>query len=164
MRNSGRVAIVGTAWDPIYTDPLVAGASASLNTAGQEFDIFYAASAFDIPLLVQEVLLSDWAGAVALVAIVQGGSDHHLHLANSLTQRLGAIALQTRKPVGFGMIAGVDEDGALARVGRTGSKESRGAEAAEWVLESIKALADIRQGSIRARERIRYRPSYSFRR
>lgn len=141
-----KIALVADMWHREVADGLIAGAAQALEEHGFEYRVFRSPSAFDVPLVVQEVLLSDWDGAVALGAVVKGASYHYLHVSRSVSSRLGRISLETRKPVGFGVLTVRTEGQALERAGLPSSKESKGREAAEWVIQSLSTLTEIRKG------------------
>ena len=54
------------------------------------------------------------------------------------------MALDTGKPVGFGVLTLDDEQQGLDRAGLPGSKEDKGAEAAEAALVTARVLQGIR--------------------
>lgn len=139
-----KVAVIAGVWHEVISKGLVAGATSALEESGCHFEIFPVASSFDLPLVAQTALEGTWDGAVVLGVIIRGASSHFDRISHVVTDRLGEVTLQTRKPVGFGVLM-VDtvEDG-LDRAGLSLSKEDRGREAAEWTVATINLLRRIR--------------------
>ena len=74
------------------------------------------------------------AGADAVVAlgvIIRGGTPHFEFVSSAATDGLTRVALDTGKPVGFGVLTLDDEQQGIDRAGLPGSKEDKGAEAAD---------------------------------
>ena len=74
---------------------------------------------------------------VALGVIVRGGTPHFEYVSAAATDGLTRVALDTGKPVGFGVLTLDDEQQGLDRAGLPGSKEDKGAEAAEAALATV---------------------------
>src|SRR5690606_20259501 len=73
------------------------------------------------------------AGADAVVAlgvIIRGGTPHFEYISAATTDGLTRVALDTGKPVGFGVPTIDDEQQGLDRAGLEGAKEDKGYEAA----------------------------------
>jgi len=81
---------------------------------------------------------------VALGVIVRGGTPHFEYVSAAATDGLTRVALDTGKPVGFGVLTLDDEQQGLDRAGLPGSKEDKGAEAAEAALATAIVLRKIR--------------------
>ncbi|TPX00986.1 6,7-dimethyl-8-ribityllumazine synthase, partial [Schumannella luteola] len=83
-------------------------------------------------------------GVVALGVIIRGGTPHFDFVSNAATDGLTRVALDTGKPVGFGVLTLDDEQQGIDRAGLPGSKEDKGREAAEAVLATARVLARLR--------------------
>ncbi|TFC33473.1 6,7-dimethyl-8-ribityllumazine synthase [Cryobacterium sp. MDB1-18-2] len=142
--NVRKIAVVVSVWHTRVSAGLLISATKILEAENCEFRVFHSPSAFDIPLIVQEILERSWDGVVVLSSIIQGSTDHYQHVSASVSTRLGVIALQTHKPVGYGILTVSNEAEALDRAGLPNSKEDRGREAAEWVLRSLDVLDEVR--------------------
>ncbi|MFZ9102063.1 MAG: 6,7-dimethyl-8-ribityllumazine synthase, partial [Pontimonas sp.] len=68
---------------------------------------------------------------VALGVIVRGGTPHFEYVASAATDGLTRVALDSGKPVGFGVLTVDDEAQGLDRAGFPDSTEDKGAEAAD---------------------------------
>jgi len=87
------------------------------------------------------------AGADAVVAlgvIIRGGTPHFDFVSAAATDGLTRVALDTGKPIGFGVLTLDDEQQGLDRAGLEGSKEDKGAEAADAALRTALLLRELR--------------------
>ena len=87
------------------------------------------------------------AGADAVVAlgvIIRGGTPHFEYVSDAATSGLTQVSLSTGKPVGFGLLTLDDEQQGLDRAGLPGSKEDKGAEAAEAAVATAVLLRSLR--------------------
>ena len=139
-----RVVIVAGRWHEAITEGLIAGARRVLDAAGAESEVVRVAGAFELPLVAKAVLEAGADAVVALGVIVRGGTPHFDFVADAATSGLTRVALDTGKPVGFGVLTLDDEQQGLDRAGLPGSKEDKGAEAAHAALETAIALRKLR--------------------
>lgn len=139
-----RVAIVAGTWHETITDGLIAGAVRTLEEAGADYELIRVPGSFELPLVAKAVLDAGADGVVALGVIIRGGTPHFDFVSNAATDGLTRVALDTGKPVGFGVLTLDDEQQGLDRAGLPGSKEDKGTEAAEAVLATARLLAEIR--------------------
>jgi 6,7-dimethyl-8-ribityllumazine synthase len=152
-----RVAVVAGSWHTEVMEGLVQGAQDTLEAAGAEHTLIRVAGAFELPLVAQAALSSEEQGgggfdaAVCLGVIIRGGTPHFEFVSNSVTDGLTRVQLDTRKPVGFGVLTTDTEEQALERAGLTNSMESKGVEAAEAALHSVIALHRIRESASTAK-------------
>lgn len=145
-----RVAVIAGKWHTEVMAGLVAGAVSALEASGASHELFEVAGAFELPLAAQAALtpVSQGGGgfdaAVCLGVIIRGGTPHFDFVANSVTDGLTRVQLDTSKPVGFGVLTTDNDEQALDRSGLPGSRESKGVEAAEAALHSAVTLRAIR--------------------
>jgi 6,7-dimethyl-8-ribityllumazine synthase len=85
--------------------------------------------------------------AVALGVVIRGGTPHFDYVCQAATMGLTQAALETGRPIGFGVLTCDNEDQALARAGLPGSIEDKGAEAASAALATVEALATINRSA-----------------
>jgi len=81
---------------------------------------------------------------VALGVVIRGGTPHFEYVSDAATSGLTHVSILTGKAVGFGVLTLDDEQQGLDRAGLPGSKEDKGAEAAEAALATAVVLRDIR--------------------
>ena len=138
------VAIVAGQWHSEITEGLKAGARRVLEAAGATIVEYAVPGSFELPV-VSKVALEEGADAVvALGVIIRGGTPHFEYVSAAATDGLTRVALDTGKPVGFGVLTLDDEQQGLDRAGLPGSHEDKGAEAAEAALATAKVLHEIR--------------------
>ena len=139
-----RIAVVAGTWHTQITDGLLAGALRTLEAAGAEVEVIRVPGSFELPLVAQTALEEGADGVVALGVIIRGGTPHFDFVSNAATDGLTRVALDTGKPVGFGVLTLDDEQQGLDRAGLPGSKEDKGTEAAEAVLATANVLKKLR--------------------
>ncbi len=138
------VVVVAGTWHEEITDGLIAGAQRVLAESGASFSIVRVPGSFELPV-VSKVALENGADAVvALGVIIRGGTPHFEYVSSAATDGLTRVALDTGKPVGFGVLTLDDEQQGLDRAGLPGSKEDKGAEAAHAALATAVVLRGLR--------------------
>jgi 6,7-dimethyl-8-ribityllumazine synthase len=142
-----RVAIVSGLWHHEISEGLLAGARRVLAGSGATVTEVQVPGSFELPLAAKAVLDSGVDAVVALGVIVRGGTPHFEYVSAAATDGLTRVALDTGKPVGFGLLTLDDEQQGLDRAGLPGSKEDKGAEAAEAALAMARILRDIRNAA-----------------
>jgi 6,7-dimethyl-8-ribityllumazine synthase len=138
-----QVTIVAGLWHDVISNGLIAGAERALAEMGAEFSVVRCAGSFELPLVCQAALNNGADAVVALGVIIRGGTPHFEFVSDAATSGLTQVAILTGKPVGFGVLTVDDEQQGLDRAGLAGSKEDKGAEAAEAVLATVVALRSI---------------------
>lgn len=141
-----RVAIVAASWHEVVMDGLIAGAARACQQAGADASIIRVPGSFELPIVAQECAVSgDFDAVVALGVIIRGGTPHFEYVASGTTDGLMRVSLDTKTPVGFGLLTCDDDDQALDRAGLEGSHEDKGAEAAWAALTTAVTLRAIRE-------------------
>jgi len=140
-----KVTIVAGSWHEQITNGLLAGAHRALEAAGAEVTEIRVPGSFELPVVSRAALESGADAVVALGVIIRGGTPHFEFVSDGATSGLTQVALLTGKPVGFGVLTLDDEQQGLDRAGLPGSKEDKGAEAAEAAVATAIALRGIRQ-------------------
>ncbi|WP_105566162.1 6,7-dimethyl-8-ribityllumazine synthase [Microbacterium halophytorum] len=138
------VTVVAGMWHEQISDGLIAGAVRALDEAGAAHTLVRAPGAFELPVIAKAVLEGGADAVVALAVIIRGGTPHFEFVANAATDGLTRVALDTGKPVGFGVLTTDDEQQGLDRAGLPGSKEDKGAEAADAALRTAVLLRGLR--------------------
>lgn len=140
-----RITIVAGRWHEEITNGLIAGARRVLEASGAEVTEIRVAGSFELPVVAKVALLSGAHAVVALGVIIRGGTPHFEFVSNAATNGLTQVAIETGKPIGFGVLTLDDEQQGLDRAGLPGSKEDKGAEAAEAALSTAVILRGIPQ-------------------
>ena len=140
-----RIAIVSGQWHAAIADGLLAGALRVLEPSGAQLEVIRVPGAFELPVVAKAALEAGADAVVALGVIVRGGTPHFEFVSNAATDGLTRVALDTGKPIGFGVLTLEDEQQGLDRAGLPGSKEDKGAEAASAALETAVLLRELRR-------------------
>ncbi len=139
-----RIAVVHGRWHEQIATGLLEGARRALAEMGAEVLELPVPGSFELPVVAQAALEAGADGAVALGVIIRGGTPHFEYVSQAATMGLTEVAVRTGKPVGFGVLTLDDEQQGIDRAGLPGSKEDKGREAAEAVVEAALALRSLR--------------------
>ena len=132
------VVIAGT-WHDTITDGLVAGARRVLDASGADHRLVRVPGSFELALAAQAA-----DAVVALGVIIRGGTPHFDFVAAAATDGLTRVSLDAGRPVGFGVLTLDDEQQGLDRAGLEGSKEDKGAEAADAAVRTALVTRALR--------------------
>ncbi|MEP7071589.1 MAG: 6,7-dimethyl-8-ribityllumazine synthase [Verrucomicrobiota bacterium] len=136
--------IVASEFNAEFVDGLIAHALTHLRNAGGDAEVVRVPGAFEIPVVVRELVRAGSASAIlAMGVILKGRTDHAEHLARCVTDALQRIALESAVPVIHCVLSLADEEQARERC--LGEKINRGTEAAEAALGVTRVLRDLRQ-------------------
>jgi 6,7-dimethyl-8-ribityllumazine synthase len=95
---------------------------------------------------VVQCLASTHDAVVALGVVVRGGTPHFEHVCDAVTYGLTRISLDTRTPVGNGVLTTDTVEQALDRAGLPDSHEDKGREATLAALDTARTLKNLRTG------------------
>lgn len=138
------VTIVAGMWHEEIAEALIAGATRVLDSAGASTTLVRVPGSFELPVVSKAALDNGAEAVVALGVIIRGGTPHFEYVSSAATTGLTEVALQTGKPVGFGVLTLDDEQQGIDRAGLPGSSEDKGAEAAEAALQTALVLRSLR--------------------
>jgi 6,7-dimethyl-8-ribityllumazine synthase len=139
-----RVAVVVTRWHAEITDALLAGAERALTDCGVvDVDLIRVPGAFELPVVSAQALATHDA-VVALGVVVRGGTPHFEYVCDAATSGLTRAALDSGKPVGFGLLTCDTDEQARDRAGLPGSSEDKGREAVLAAVETAVTLRTLR--------------------
>lgn len=146
MRLPGaRVAVVAAQWHPVVMDGLLASALRAIEAAGAEHAVYRVPGSFELPVAALAAAWSGYDAVVALGVVIRGGTPHFEYVCRAATDGLARVALDTGVPVGFGLLTCDTEEQALDRAGLPGSREDKGAEAAQAAMATAAVLRKIRE-------------------
>jgi 6,7-dimethyl-8-ribityllumazine synthase len=137
------VTVVAGSWHEEISEGLLAGALRVLEASGAEVTVLRVPGSFELPVVCKAALQNGADAVVALGVIIRGGTPHFDFVSNAATDGLTRVALDTGKPVGFGLLTLDDEQQGLDRAGLPGSKEDKGAEAAEAALATARTIRSL---------------------
>ncbi|WP_374315813.1 6,7-dimethyl-8-ribityllumazine synthase [Microbacterium sp.] len=137
------VVIAGT-WHDEISDGLIAGSKRALDAAGATWRLVRVPGSFELPVAAKTALEAGADAVVALGVIIRGGTPHFEFVSSAATDGLTRVALDTGKPVGFGVLTLDDEAQGIARTGLPGSEEDKGYEAADAAIRTALVLRELR--------------------
>jgi len=137
------VVIAGT-WHDVITDGLIAGAERVLAAAGATYRLVRVPGSFELPVAAVAAFEGGADAVVALGVIIRGGTPHFEYVSSAATDGLTRVAIEAGRPVGFGVLTLDDEQQGLDRAGLEGSKEDKGAEAADAALRTALLVRELR--------------------
>ena len=139
-----RLAIAATTWHADIVDVLVERAVATAVKAGVEQPtVVRVPGTVELPVVCQELARAHDA-VVALGVVVRGGTPHFEYVCDAVTAGLTRVALDTRTPVGNGVLTCDTHAQAVERSGGPGSTEDKGAEACVAALATALVLRGLR--------------------
>ena len=142
------IVIVAGRWHDVITDGLIAGAIRVLEASGARYSLVRVPGSFELPVACKVALQNGADAVVALGVIIRGGTPHFEYVSSAATDGLTRVALDTGKPVGFGVLTLDDEQQGLDRAGLPGSKEDKGAEAASAAIATAQLLQRLREYAV----------------
>jgi 6,7-dimethyl-8-ribityllumazine synthase len=139
------VAVVAARFNAALVDRLVESALAALEELGlprEQVSVWRTPGAFELPLLVREVIRARRPDAViALGAVVRGATPHFEYVAGEAARGIAEVSRRSGVPVAFGVITA---DTWAQAEERTRPPLDRGAEAARAAVEMASTLARLR--------------------
>lgn len=138
------VTVVAGQWHETIAEGLLQGAIRVLEAHGVQYSVMRVPGSFELPVACKAALESGADAVVALGVIIRGGTPHFDYVSSAATSGLTDVALETGKPVGFGVLTLDDEQQGIDRAGFPGSTEDKGAEAAEAALATALLLRSLR--------------------
>ncbi len=137
-----RVAIVASRWHDTVMDGLLAGALRACRDARTaDPEIVRVPGSFELPLGAAAAIDHGCQAVVALGVVIRGGTPHFEYVCRGATDQLARLTVESRTPIGFGLLTCDTEEQALARAGLPGSQEDKGYEAAAAAIELAGTLA-----------------------
>ena len=138
------IVIVAGTWHAVITDGMIAGAQRAIDEAGAGGRLVRVPGSFELPLVAKAALDAGADAVVALGVIIRGGTPHFEFVSSAATDGLTRVALDTGKPVGFGVLTLDNEVQGLARAGLPDSEEDKGYEAADAAIRTALVLRALR--------------------
>ena len=137
---SGKIVIVASRYNEGICDSLVRGSVETLTEAGYteaDLEIIRVPGAWELVMVAANALdRDDVLGVVTLGCVIKGETTHDEHINRSVSDAVMQLGVQTRKPIGFGLLTCNTLEQALQRSG--GTVGNKGNEAAEAVVELLR--------------------------
>jgi 6,7-dimethyl-8-ribityllumazine synthase len=142
-----RLGIAAAQWHPAVADLLLERAVAAAAEAGVgKPTVVRVPGSLELPVVCQQLARAHDA-VVALGVVIRGGTPHFDYVCDSVTAGLTRVALDESTPVGNGVLTCETEEQAVARSGRPGADEDKGADACRAALRTASALRTLRAGA-----------------
>ena len=140
-----RFALVVSRFNNFLTDKLRDGAIDCLIRHGadeKDLSVTYVPGAFEVPYAAAKLAASDANDAViCLGAVIRGDTPHFDYISNEASKGIARIALDTGKPVIFGLVTADTLEQAVERSGtKAGNK---GWDAAQSAIEMVNLFAGL---------------------
>jgi len=143
------LAIAATRWHAEITDALVERAVAAAKACGVDDPVVVRVPGA-VELAVVAAELAARHDAVACVgAVIRGGTPHFDYVCEAVTYGLTRVALDTRTPVGNGVLTCDTLEQARARCGLGDSTEDKGWETVVAALDTAIVLRALREPGAR---------------
>ncbi len=135
---TAKVAIISSSWHSDICDDLVAGARRALELANvKQIEIIHVPGSFELPLAAQRAFESGFDAAVVVGLVLKGETPHFDYICQGVTEGVMDVQLKFSKPIGFGVLMCDNLEQAVARSGRSGSKEDKGFDSAIAAIASL---------------------------
>ena len=142
------LAVVATRWHEHVTGALLESALRTAAECGvEEPAVVRVSGAVELPVVAQ-ALAVHYDAVVALGLVLRGGTPHFAYVCDAVTAGLTRVSLDSRTPVGNGVLTCDTEEQALDRSGLPGSAEDKGREATLAALDTARILRCLRTGEL----------------
>lgn len=143
--NGLKVGIVCGRFNELITERLLSGALDALRRHGaddNDLTLAWVPGAYEVPLVARTLATAgDVDGVICLGAVIRGATSHYDFVAGQAASGIQRAALDSGKPVIFGILTTETLEQALDRAGaKVGNK---GAEAALTLIETVSVLRQI---------------------
>lgn len=131
-----RIAIIVSQFNKDISDRLLAGAKKALQERKvKKFEVFEVPGAFEIPFFCKRIA-PEFDGMMALGCVLKGETDHYAAVCSAVTYGMQKVAMETGKPVMFGVLMCRTKAQALERSNK--DRQNKGYECAKGLLELMK--------------------------
>lgn len=140
-----KIAIVVARFNEFITRKLLDGALDTLKRHGvkeENIDIAWVPGAFEIPLVAKKLALKQaYDAVITLGTVIRGATPHFDYVCNEAAKGVSHAALESGKPVIFGILTTETIEQAIERAGtKAGNK---GSEAALVAIEMVELCKKI---------------------
>ena len=103
-----RMGIVAGRFNEFIVSKLVGGAIDALKrhgVASEKIEVAYVPGAFEIPLVAKKMAQSEkYDAVICLGAVIKGSTPHFDYVCAEASKGIASVAMQTEKPVIFGIL------------------------------------------------------------
>ncbi|WP_417367983.1 6,7-dimethyl-8-ribityllumazine synthase [Glutamicibacter arilaitensis] len=137
-----KVVIVAASWHDVIMNGLIDGAQRAAKDAGLEASttLIRVPGTFELPVAAS-TLAENYDAVIALGVVIRGGTPHFDYVCLAATNGLTNVSVDTKTPIGFGVLTCDNEEQGLDRAGLENSSEDKGYEAYSAAVMTVAALA-----------------------
>jgi len=143
-----RFAVVVSRYNDFVTQPLLAGALATLAEADvpeHDVTVVHVPGAFELPVAAQRLAATGrFAAVICLGCLIRGATPHFEYIASAVAHALAAASTSTGVPISFGVLTTNAVEEALERAAP--GPANKGREAAAAAVEMATMLRALEPG------------------
>lgn len=132
-----RVAVITALWNTDLTNNMEKECLKELNKHKLKIKTIKVAGSFELIAAAKVALLKKYDAVVVLGVVLNGETPHFDYVCQAVTSGMTNLAIEFGRPIGFGVLTCNDYKQAYQRAGFTDSKENKGKETAQAVLQSL---------------------------
>ncbi|MDH3261758.1 MAG: 6,7-dimethyl-8-ribityllumazine synthase [Acidimicrobiia bacterium] len=134
-----RIGIAMATFNAVITEDLLAGALAALEECSvADVTVVRLPGALELPLAARKLIAAGMDGVVAIGAVVEGETDHYVHVARETMGGLQRVTLETGVPVANAVLT--VREFSHARDRSLPGKANKGYEAARAAVATVNAF------------------------
>jgi len=142
-----KFGIVVSRFNNFLTDKLLSGAIDCLTRQGavdKQITVAYVPGAFEVPYVASKMAHSEkYDAVICLGAVIRGATPHFDYIANEASKGIAKVAMETGRPVIYGLVTADTLEQAIERAGtKAGNKGWDAAEAAVEMLNLYKEIGN----------------------
>ena len=131
-----KICIVVSNYYKEISNNLLNGSINELKKNGyKNFNIKFVSGAFEIPNIISRNI-NKYNAFIALGCVIKGQTDHYYFISQAVTSGLMNLSIQSKKPIGFGVLTCNTLKQARDRASR--SKKNKGKEVAKGIISILK--------------------------
>ncbi len=139
-----KIVVIAASWHEEIMNGLIGGSERVLAASGAAYRIVRVPGSFELAVAAQAAFAGGADAVVALGVIIRGGTPHFEYVSAATTDGLNRVSLDAGRAIGFGVLTLDDEQQGLDRAGLEGSREDKGAEAADAALRTALLIRELR--------------------
>ncbi len=138
-----KIGIVVARFNDFINSKLLEGAQDALVRLGvneEDITVVYVPGAYEIPLVAKN-MAPKYDGVICLGTVIRGATSHYDAVVNEVSKGVAVVALETNKPIMFGVLTTENIEQAIERAGtKAGNK---GYEVAISTIEMINLMKKL---------------------
>jgi|TARA_B110000438_G_C15761686_1_gene627600 6,7-dimethyl-8-ribityllumazine synthase len=133
-----KLCIIVSNYYPTVSKMLINGAVTNLKKNKiTNFKIIYVPGTFEIPVLISN-LINKFDAFIVLGCVIKGETPHFHYLCSSVFESLTNLSVQTKKPIGNGILTCNNKSEALKRANP--NKKNKGGDASNAVISVLNLI------------------------